>query len=527
MILESIGGLGLFLLGMTVMTGGLRDLAGDALRHGLIRFTRSPVSGAATGAACTALLQSSSATTVAVIGFVAAGLMSFPAALGIVFGANIGTTLTGWMVALLGFKLKLGAIATLIVFVGAVLRLFGGGRLGSAGQALAGFGLIFVGIATMQAGMAELREEIPVAGLPGDGLGGRLLLVGIGIAFTVIAQSSSAGVAAALTALHTGLIDFAQAAALVIGMDVGTTVTAGIATIGATTGARRTGASHIVFNLMTGVGALLLLPLYTLVAEAVSPGWILANAELALVGFHTTFNAIGVLAVLPFVRPFARMMERLIPGEAPAYTTGLDPALLGDDELAITAAMRSTRLEFESLLGHVNAVLGDERTGRRVNLPELQTALDETHQYLERVAEPGGDAETSRERLIAAIHALDHLQRLHERCEEDEDRGITATKTPSLSEQCALLVDSNQAVRAAMARNAWREAARTARTTQDAIHEQVRPYRAEVVQQIASGAAAVPAGTASLEALRWLRRVSKHVARVTDYLGQAVAAAGR
>ena len=190
-------------------------------------------------------------------------------------------------------------------------------------------------------------------------------------------------------------------------------------------------------------------------------------------------------------------------------------------------AMRSTRLEFESLLGHVNAVLGDERTGRRVNLPELQTALDETHQYLERVAEPGGDAETSRERLIAAIHALDHLQRLHERCEEDEDRGITATKTPSLSEQCALLVDSNQAVRDAMARNAWREATRTARTTQDAIHEQVRPYRAGVVEQIASGAAAVPAGTASLEALRWLRRVSKHVARVTDYLGQAVAAAGR
>ena len=110
MILQALGGLGLFLLGMIIMTEGLRELAGDAIRSALMRFTSSPVSGAATGAISTAILQSSSATTVAAVGFVGAGLMTFGSSLGIIFGANVGTTITGWLVALFGFKLKLGAV---------------------------------------------------------------------------------------------------------------------------------------------------------------------------------------------------------------------------------------------------------------------------------------------------------------------------------------------------------------------------------------------------------------------------------
>ena len=139
-IITALGGLGLFLLGMIVMTAGLRELAGDAIRTALMRFTHTPSSGALTGATCTAILQSSSATTVAAVGFVAAGLMSFTSALGIVFGANLGTTVTGWLVALIGFKLKIGLLAMPMVLVGAILRLFGSGKLRSAGFALAGFG---------------------------------------------------------------------------------------------------------------------------------------------------------------------------------------------------------------------------------------------------------------------------------------------------------------------------------------------------------------------------------------------------
>ena len=122
--MQSIGGLGIFLLGMIVLTDGLHALAGNAMRNALMKFTRSPLTGAITGATTTAILQSSSATTVAAVGFVGAGLMSFSASLGIIFGANIGTTITGWLVVLLGFKLKLGTIILPVIFVGAILKLF-------------------------------------------------------------------------------------------------------------------------------------------------------------------------------------------------------------------------------------------------------------------------------------------------------------------------------------------------------------------------------------------------------------------
>ena len=156
-VLESLGGLGVFLLGVVIMTAGLKGVAGDALRSALTRFTKSPLSGACTGAVSTAILQSSSATTVAAVGFVGAGLLSFPQALGIIFGANVGTTITGWLVALLGFKFQLGSVVLPLILAGVLLHLFGRGRLQQGGLALAGFGLIFVGIATMQAGMSSMQ----------------------------------------------------------------------------------------------------------------------------------------------------------------------------------------------------------------------------------------------------------------------------------------------------------------------------------------------------------------------------------
>ncbi|MDX1295724.1 MAG: Na/Pi symporter, partial [Sulfurimonadaceae bacterium] len=249
---QGIGGLGLFLLGLIVMTDGLRSIAGDAVRAALLRYTRSPYSGAMTGAAGTALMQSSSATTVAAVGFVGAGLMHFSEALGIIFGANLGTTVTGWLVLLFGFKLKLGLLALPLVFIGAVMRLFAKGKWGGIGFAIAGFGLLFVGIAMLQEGMGALQGLISFEQFPADTWSGRLQLLALGMIFTVITQSSSAGVAAALTAMFAGLISFEQAAALVIGMDIGTTVKVAVITVGSNSEVRRTGYSHLIYNLFTG-----------------------------------------------------------------------------------------------------------------------------------------------------------------------------------------------------------------------------------------------------------------------------------
>ncbi|MFN3615304.1 MAG: Na/Pi cotransporter family protein, partial [Rubrimonas sp.] len=299
-ILTICGGVGLFLLGMHMLADGLRVMAGAGLRDVLARFTRSPARGALAGTAATAALQSSSAVTVMTVGFVGAGLMTFPQAVGVILGANIGTTLTGWIVAVVGFKMQLGLTALPLLLAGVLARMFARGRAAQAGWALAGFSLIFIGIDMLQEGMAGFEGAVSPASFPDDTALGRAQLALIGLAATVVMQSSSAAMATALAAMTAGAIDFPQAAAMVIGMNVGTTVTVALVSLGGSTAMRRTALAHVLFNVMTGAVAFAILDPFTALMVAVTPGEGVGEAQLALVGFHSAFNVVGVAAVLPF-----------------------------------------------------------------------------------------------------------------------------------------------------------------------------------------------------------------------------------
>ncbi len=512
-LFQAIGGLGLFLLGMVIMTDALHALTGKAVRGALMRFTRSPYSGAVTGATATAVLQSSSATTVAAVGFVGAGLISFPESLGIIFGANIGTTLKGWMVALLGFKFQLDIFLLPLIFVGALLRLFGHRQLRNGGMALAGFALIFVGIAAMQEGMSGLQDSITPYMFSADTVWGRLKLLLLGVLFTLLTQSSSAGVAVALTAVYTGSINFQQAAALVIGMDVGTTVTAAMATIGGSVAARRTGFSHVIYNLLTGVMAFMLLTPFTLLLETAWPNFLQQQAEVALVAFHSSFNILGVLLILPFTNAFTRMMQRLIPDQADTYTRSLDRKLLVEPDLAINAVQTAIHAELLALLKQLRAMLdrGHERT--LVNLPALQLALNETHAYadqihLDKAQQPGWQT------LMAIFHSLDHLQRLHERCDEDMDRARAAMHTRELVDQVGLFADKLERMIDDIENNRWQEAQEDAAQIVEQFAAQADDLRNSIMSQLAEGNIDVDQSTSSLQAIRWLNRVSAHVQRV-------------
>lgn len=525
-ILPALGGLGLFLLGMIVMTDALHALAGNAMRAALMRFTHNPLSGAMTGAASTAILQSSSATTVAAVGFVGTGLLAFPEALGIIFGANIGTTITGWLVVLVGFKLKLGSILLPLILLGAVLRLFAHGRLAHTGYAIAGFGLIFVGIAMLQQGMAGFAELINFDGLPADSFVGRLKLVSLGIIFTIVTQSSSAGVAATLTALFTGLINFEQAAALVIGMDIGTTVTAAIATLGGSIGARRTGYSHVIYNLFTGIAALLLITPYTWVWQTISADALTQNTEIALVAFHTTFNILGVIIILPLTHQFVRLIERLVPEKETSFTAGLNHTLLSQPTLALTAVQQGVLSEFISLLNHALAVLRDNEENQRAELAELQRALDKTHDYLDRIHLDSRE-QADWERLVALIHTLDHIQRLHERFGEEEDRALTAKSCKPLLEVKELLTHTIETLLEHLNNQEWKAAAQCAEETAYEITQQAEPLREAIMDKIASGELNIPESTNQLEAVRWVRRVSRHLSRISHHYSQALLATAK
>ena len=499
------------------MTEGLRALAGNSLRNSLLKFTKTPGSGAITGAISTSILQSSSATVVATVGFVTAGLMTFPQALGIILGANIGTTITGWLVVLLGFKLQLGSIVLPLIFLGATLRLFSKGRLAHYGLSLAGFGLIFVGITFMQEGMSELPNVITPENFPTDTLLGSLKLVLLGIIATLITQSSSAGIAATLTAVFAGAINFPQAAALIIGMDIGTTVTALIACLGGSTASRRTGFSHVIYNIFTAIGALLLIAPYSKLWETIAPGQLNLNAEIALVAFHTLFNILGVIIILPFSNRFAQLMKNLVPEKTPGYTQGLDKTLLAEPVIALTVIQSIIEKEFVAILRHTNALLSNNKKRTLENLDELQHALDETQVFVDQIhIKPSADPESNK--LLAAIHTLDHLQRLHERCYEESDRAASALKNDSLKKYCRLIITTNESILQAIELNQWKNASDNANNTTTLINQIIESHRNAIFYEVANGSINVPDATEALEATRWLSRVSHHIFRITSHI---------
>ncbi|MDD3519102.1 MAG: Na/Pi cotransporter family protein, partial [Chromatiales bacterium] len=305
-----LGGLGLFLLGMTLMTDGFKLAGGTALKHILGRWTRTRWRGLVSGIGITALVQSSSAVTVATIGFANAGLLSLGQAIWVIFGANVGTTMTGWLVALLGFNIRIDAFALPAIGVGALVYLFAHRtRPKALGMALAGFGLLFLGIDVLKNAFGDLSAAVDLGALAQPGFSGQLIMVLLGALLTVLMQSSSASMAMALTATMGGVLPIESAAAAVIGANLGTTVKAMLVVIGATANAKRVAAAHVIFNLLTGAVALIILPwfLHAIAVAWGSTGEAPAPAVL-LALFHTAFNILGVLLMIPVEPPMTRFL---------------------------------------------------------------------------------------------------------------------------------------------------------------------------------------------------------------------------
>lgn len=531
MIVSIIGGIGLFLLGMLLMVEGLRAAAGGALRNLLARFTGGTFSAIASGAAVTAVVQSSTATVLTTIGLVSAGMLSFTQAVGVILGANLGTTSTGWIVSLLGLKLSVGPAALLLIAVGALLRLMSGGRAAQIGTAIAGFGLIFVGIDFLQNGMQGIDARLDPARFAGETVQGRLLLVGLGALLTVVMQSSSAAVAATLTALHSGAIDIEQAAALVVGQNVGTTVTAAIAAIGASVPAQRTALAHILFNVLTAMVAFLLLPAI-LAIEVLAAGWLgVTEPALLIAGFHTAFNLLGVLLVAPFVARFASLVARLIPDRGPVMTRYLDSSVTRMPPVAIEAARRTLLEVNAELLDVLRRVLERPMRDRipRETLEAGDSALAETRRFLAQV--PAADAEHERAAHVSLLHAIDHLDRLIDRLRThapvrqlpgDVFDGLRARAISDLMPIATWLHGAGAAAPVADHREhpstPADEVTAHAAALYDATAAARRSQRKAILDSTADGVVDPDSALEQLEALRWLDAVLYHVWRAMHHL---------
>ncbi len=306
----TLGGVGLFLLGMRLLTDGLKIAAGRALRRILERGTATRIRAFLSGVSITALVQSSSAVTVAVIGFANAGLLTLGQAVAVIYGSNVGTTATGWLVAVVGIHVDVKATALPAIGLGMALRLVGGGRrLGALGEALAGFGLFFLGIDVLKGALAGIEQQFPLSTFEVTGWQAVIVFSLIGFALTVLMQSSSAAIAVILTSVGGNVVPIESGACLVIGANVGTTTTAAIAVVGATANAKRVAMAHVAFNGMTGLVALSTLPLLLFLVDRFRETLGLGTEPAAVVAaFHTLFNLLGVALMWPLTNLLVSML---------------------------------------------------------------------------------------------------------------------------------------------------------------------------------------------------------------------------
>lgn len=335
-----LGGIGLFLLGMRMMTDGLKLSAGNALRSILQSWTRTNARGLLAGILITAIVQSSSAVTVATVGFVNAELLALAQAVWVVFGANVGMTMTGWLVALVGVKADVGALALPLIGVGMLVRLATASDLRHAGlgEAVAGFGAFFLGVGILQEAFAETASHL--GGWPRQlpAWSGTAAFVGIGVLLTLLTQSSSATIAIALTAAAGGTLPLELAAPTVIGASIGTTSTSLFASIGATAAAKRVAWAHVGFNVVTGAVAVALLPPLLAASSrltALAAGT--DDAVVVLAIFHTLYKLVGVVLIWPFASRFIDFLSRRFVSteEVLGRPQHLDSTLLAVPSLAL------------------------------------------------------------------------------------------------------------------------------------------------------------------------------------------------
>ncbi|MDX1559702.1 MAG: Na/Pi cotransporter family protein [Marinobacter sp.] len=355
-IFQILGGLALFLLAMEMMTDGLKSAAGHQLRHLLGHWTKTPLRGLAAGFLITGIVQHSGAVTVATIGFVNAGLLNLAQSLGIIFGSNIGTTMTAWLVSLVGFGFDIEAMALPLLAAGMGVKMISRNpRNRSLGQAFAGFALFFLGLSILKSSLETLAGGLDSDVLVGSGYGLPAFVL-IGFLATVLTQSSSASLAIVLTAAAGGLIPLDSAAAAVIGANLGSTSTAALSALKATANARRLAIGHILFNAVTGLIALVVLPVMLWVV-ALLADWLAldANVAVSLALFHTLFNVLGAFIMLPFTPQFARFLGRLFRSkeEDNAEPRYLDNTLVTTPELAIGAVDQ----EMKRLIGLIRGLL--------------------------------------------------------------------------------------------------------------------------------------------------------------------------
>lgn len=433
-----IGGLALFLYGMNTMSDALQKTAGERMKKILSFLTKNPIMGALAGALVTAVLQSSSATTVMAIGFVSAGLMTLPQAISVIFGANIGTTMTAQLLAF-----KLSDYIYPIIFIGFMLQFVGKTeKLKNIGMVIFSFGLLFEGIEIMGHVMKPLAGSSVFVDLMAEVSSTPVLGVLLGGVMTLVVQSSSATIAvlqnfAAQPAADgvSSVIGLTGAIPILLGDNIGTTITAILASIGQTKNAQRTAIAHSIFNISGSLVCLCIIPLFAQFVQYISPsGREIDVISRQIANAHTTFNVVCTLAWLPFISVMVKIVKAIIRGEDKNLKAAYEPQYLDNNLLdKPAAAMYLVSLELERLVGladrtlnRLKLVLDSQRTAKdyeafQEDLMILEQLQGRVTEYITKLLSGGYLTEQQSEETARLHFVTNNIQRMGERCRDMDE----------------------------------------------------------------------------------------------------------
>ena len=437
-LLSLLGSLALFLYGMKIMSEGLEKFAGERLRSILSSMTRNRVMGVLTGILITALIQSSSATTVMVVSFVNAGLMTLAQSIGVIMGANIGTTVTAWIISAIGFKVNIAAFALPLLAIGIPLIFNSESKKKSIGEFVFGFSFLFMGLSYLQKNAEALQIGDMVASLLAGwaGSGGFLtilLFVLVGAIVTMVVQASAATMAITLMLfdMHIPGFGFEQAAALAMGQNIGTTITAFIASMTANTQARRAALAHMFFNVFGVVAVLCMFyPFCDFITWIVTDVLHMSNNDLfKLSAFHSAFNIFNTLVLIWFVRQIEQLVCKILPQKDQDEEYRLrfiSGGLLSTAELSILEAQKEINVfadRCQRMFSFVKTLLQTEKDDEFVSLysriEKYESITDkmelEIANYLNQVSE-GRLSSESKSRIQRMLRQVDELESIGDCC---------------------------------------------------------------------------------------------------------------
>lgn len=533
-IIPFIGGLGMFIYGMQIMSQGLENAAGSRMKSLLEALTKNKFMGVLLGALITAVIQSSSATTVMVVGFVNAGIMNLSQAMGVIMGANIGTTVTGWLVSSAEWAkfLSPGNLAPIAIMLGVILMLTGGRRTTKdISSIIIGFGLLFVGITTMSSAVAPL-QEVEAIRTAFVSLGHNPFLgIITGAVVTAVIQSSSASVGILQSLAAAGLVPVSAAVYIIMGQNIGTCVTAMMSSIGAKKNAKTAAIMHLLFNI---IGTILFSIFAIIMFKVVVPEFgkeLISQTEISTV--HTIFNIGTTVLLFPFsnlIIKLAKKFEKADPAEKEESAVLLDERMLETPSIAIQSVLSESGRMGNIVLRAVEKskdVLFTRDADQIADIKEDESTVDKLCKgitdYTIRLSSLSVN-EKEHQRLASLLQILSDIERISDYCEnmtefaetlKDRNATFTATGTQEMKEMIEICADSYRYALEAFVENSKEKAMKVIEKESQADDLEIR-LRSGHMKRLADNKCNTDAGIVYLDALVCLERISDHSRNIAE-----------